>query len=74
MFKKNSTPKLEYVATISKALNVPQGELLEPGINRENLTPVQLELIDVLSDQDEQMIRRLIPIVKGIILAEREKQ
>jgi hypothetical protein len=53
---------------------VPQGELLEPGINRENLTPVQLELIDVLSDEDEQMIRRLIPIVKGIILAEREKQ
>jgi hypothetical protein len=74
MFQKKSTPKLDYIAIISRALNVPQGELLEPGIERDVLTPVQVELIETVSDQDEQMIRRLIPLIKGVILAETGKQ
>jgi hypothetical protein len=49
---------------------VPQGELLESGNTREALTPVQLELIETASNQDEKMIRRLIPLIKGVILAE----
>jgi hypothetical protein len=52
MFQKKSTPKLDYIAIISRALNVPQGELLEPGNTREALTPVQLELIETVSNQD----------------------
>jgi predicted transcriptional regulator len=74
MFQKKSTPKLDYIAIISRALNVPQGELLEPGNAREALTPVQLELIETVSNQDEKMIRRLIPLIKGVILAETGKQ
>lgn len=74
MFQKKSTPKLDYIAVISKALNVPQGELLEPGINKDSLTPVQMELIETISGEDEQMIRRLIPVIKGIILAEKNEK
>jgi hypothetical protein len=74
MFKKNSNPKLDYIAVISRALNVPQGELLDPGNNIAQLTPVQQELIETVADQDEEMIRRIIPLIKGVILAEREKK
>jgi hypothetical protein len=74
MFQKKTTPKLDYIAIISRALNVPQGELLELGIERDVLTPVQVELIETVSLQDEQMIRRLIPLIKGVILAETGKQ
>jgi hypothetical protein len=73
-FRKNQLQKLDYIAIISRALNVPQGELLEPGNTRETLAPVQLELIEIVSNQDEKMIRRLIPLIKGVILAEMGKQ
>lgn len=73
MFQKKSTPKLDYIAVISKALNVPQGELLEPGIDTSALTPVQVELIESVSYADEQMIRRVIPIIKAFISAEKGK-
>jgi hypothetical protein len=74
MFQRKSTPKLEHIAIISRALNVPQGELLEPGNNRAALTPLQVELIEIVSDQDEQIVRRIIPLIKGVILAETGKQ
>jgi hypothetical protein len=35
---------------------VPQGELLEPENTREALTPVQLELIETVSNQDEKIM------------------
>jgi hypothetical protein len=35
---------------------------------------VQQELIETVADQDEEMIRRIIPLIKGVILAEREKK
>jgi hypothetical protein len=34
------------------------------------LTPVQMELIEAVADQDERMIRRIIPVIKGVIMAE----
>ena len=54
-------------------MNVPQGELLEPGIDKSALTPVQVELIETVSDADEQMIRRVIPVIKAFISAENGK-
>lgn len=71
MFQKNSTPKLDYIAVISRALNVSQGELLEPGVSKDALTPVQMELIETVSKEDEQVIRGLIPVIKGILMAEK---
>lgn len=73
MFQKKSTPKLDYIAVISKALNVPQGELLDPGMDMSALSPVQVELIESVSDADEHLIRRVIPMIKAFILAEKSK-
>jgi hypothetical protein len=70
MFQRKSTPKLEYISIFSRALNISQGELLEPENKSDMLTPVQMELIEAVADQDERMIRRIIPVIKGVIMAE----
>lgn len=66
MFRKKSCPRLEYIASISKALGKSQGELLEPESSKDNLTPLQIEIVNRTDGLDEKIIREIITAIEAI--------
>ena len=70
MFQKNSAPKLEYIEEISRALGVYQAELLEPENSTNQLTPLQKDILKEFEGLDEETVRRVLPMVKGMIFME----
>lgn len=73
MFQKNSAPKLEYIAEISRVLGVSQAELIEPESSINQLTPLQLRILDEFKDLDDKTVEKVLPMVKGLIFAEKNQ-
>ena len=74
MFSKKSTPKLEYIAELGKALDISQGDLLEPNSNETHFSPLQIEILKTFDGYDEDTIRRAMLIVQGVLLANDDKK
>lgn len=73
MFPKNSSPKLEYIAEISRVLGVSQAELIEPESSISHLTPLQLKILDEFDGLDDKTVEKILPMLKGLIYAEKNQ-
>ena len=74
MFGKRSAVKIEYICEFCRVLDISVSQLIDEKNSKKYLTPVQIELLDEFEGLDDAMIRRIIPMVKGIIFSEKNKQ
>lgn len=73
MFKKKSAARIEYICEISKVLGMSPAEMVDAENNKEYLTPIEIEILDAFEGLDEDTIRRVLLIQKGVIAAEKAK-
>lgn len=74
MFEKKSVARIEYICEISRALGMSSAEMIDEESNQKYLKPIQIEILNEFDGLDEAMIQRILPIVKGVILAEKSKE
>lgn len=74
MFDKRSVARIEYITEISHALNMSVGEMVDEKNKKSYLKPIEIEILGEFKDLKEEQVRRVLPIVKGIILAEKAKK
>ena len=64
MFQKKSSPRLDYIVSISKALNKSPGELIDPDSSVKYLNPLQIEIMKLTDDMSEDQLNRAITTLK----------
>lgn len=74
MSQKNSTVKIEYICEISRALGISTADMIGEDESEKYLSPVQIEILNEFDGLDEAMLKRVLPIVKGVILAEKSRK
>ena len=74
MFEKKSVARIEYICEISRALGMSTAEMIGEENSDKFLKPVQIEILKEFDGLDEAMIRRILPIVKGLVLSEKSKE
>lgn len=74
LFHDRRTVRIEYIIEICRALDMSPTALIDPEGSKNNLKPVQIELLNEFEGCDEAMIRRILPIIKGLVLGEKNKQ
>lgn len=74
MFGKRSAVKIEYICEFCRVLDISVSQLIDEKNSKKYLTPVQIELLDEFEGLDDAMIRRIIPMIKGIIFSEKSRQ
>ena len=74
MFQKKSTPKLEYIVEMGKALGVPVAEFFEGNHNEKYLSPLEIEILQTFEGYDEDAIRRTLLIAQGVLLGNDSKK
>ena len=74
MFEKRSAVKIEYICEFCRVLDISVAQLIDEKNSKKYLTPVQIELLEEFEGLDDAMIRRIIPMVKGIIFSEKCRQ
>lgn len=67
MFKHQSTPSLEYITSMSNALGVSSGDLIEPDSSTKNLTPLQIEVMKKTEGQDAATMKRILMAIDIVI-------
>lgn len=72
MFRNKSTPRLEYILSISHALDVSSGELLEPESSTKNLTPMQIEIMKKTEGQDIATMKRILMAIDIVLGTKQE--
>jgi len=74
MFEKKSVARIEYICEISRALGMSPTEIIDEENSDKYLKPIQIEILNEFDGLEEAMIQRILPIVKGVILAEKSKE
>lgn len=73
MFDKKSVARIEYITEISRALGMSTAEMVDEENSEKYLSPIQIEILKEFEGLEEERIRRILPILKGLILSEKSK-
>ena len=74
MFDKRSVARIEYICEISRALGMSYAEMIDDDNSEKYLKPIQIEILNEFDGLDEATIKRILPIIKGVILTEKSKE
>lgn len=73
MFNKRSAARIEYINEIGRVLGMSVAELVDQEHSKEYLSPIQIEILEEFKELDIDSIKRILPIIKGVIIAEKSK-